>query len=166
MLAACHGRIERHLDLIERLAGHLARAGADASARDAAAQLLRYFGTAVPLHHADEEQDLFPALHEAVAGSDAVCLRALTEGLATQHRRLDAAWEALRPVLRRLADGAPFDAAADWPADAAAAFLAANHEHLAREDGELLPMAARLLDAAALAAIGRAMRERRGIPAV
>lgn len=38
--------------------------------------------------------------------------------------------------------------------------------HIAGEEAELLPMAARLLDHAALEEIGRAMRLRRGIDAV
>lgn len=41
---------------------------------------MRYFDTAAR-HHEDEEQDLFPALLESMAGSDAVCLRELTASL-------------------------------------------------------------------------------------
>lgn len=162
MLAACHGRMERHLALLERLGAHLADHGHDGQARDAAAQLLRYFDRAAPDHHADEERDLFPALLESMAGSDPVCLRELTASLSDDHRRLEAGWRPLRTLLQRIADGEP--EALD-PA-AAQAWVADYRRHLAREDAELLPMAARLLDDDAIVQVGRAMRERRGIPPV
>ena len=44
-------------------------------------------------------------------------------------------------------------------------FVDAYTQHLARENAELLPMAARLLDDAALREIGSAMQRRRGIDA-
>lgn len=34
----------------------------DVQAQAAAAQILRYFNVAAPLHHQDEDEDLFPAL--------------------------------------------------------------------------------------------------------
>jgi len=45
-------------------------------------------------------------------------------------------------------------------------FIGLYERHIAREEGDLLPMAARLLGDDALDRIGRAMRERRGIGAV
>ena len=62
MLKACHERIERQLSTLERLLPHLAANGCDGEARQAAANILRYFNEAGPHHHADEEQDLFPFL--------------------------------------------------------------------------------------------------------
>ena len=85
MLAACHGRIERQGETLRRLVPHVAANGSDQPAREAAQAVLRYFDRAALDHHADEEQDLFPALLEAMAGSDAVCLRELTEQLTQQH---------------------------------------------------------------------------------
>ena len=99
MLAACHGRIERQCETLRRLVPHVAAHGSDQAAREAAQAVLRYFDHAALDHHADEEQDLFPALLEAMAGSDAVCLRDLTEQLTRQHRELEAHWRALRPEL-------------------------------------------------------------------
>ena len=162
MLAACHGRIDQHAALMRRLVAHVATHGADRQARTAAARVVRYFDLAAPDHHADEERDLFPALLESMAGSDAVCLRELTESLTADHRRLQAGWEALRPALLRLAAGEmamPDASAVDHWVDAC-------RQHITREDAELLPMAARLLADVALAQIGQAMRERRGIAAV
>lgn len=159
MLAACHGRVERQCATLRRLADHLPMHGADAQAREAATAVMRYFDTAAVHHHDDEERDLFPALLEAMAGSDAVCLRELTEALRDDHRRLADLWQAVRRGLAGVAagDAKAFDAAQ------AQALVDAYRRHIEREDAELLPMAARLLDDAALQAIGEAMRARRGL---
>ena len=159
MLSACHLRIEDQCATLERLVAHLASHGADAEARAAATSVMRYFDTAAPLHHADEEHDLFPALIEAVAGSDAVCLLALTRGLSDQHGELEALWRRLRGALEQVIDN---DGAALRAADVDA-FARLYASHIAREESELLPMAARLLSAEQLDEIGRAMRERRGV---
>ena len=159
MLAACHERIEDTLATLERLARHLESAGNDAEARAAAQAVLRYFDRASPQHHQDEEEDLFPALLESMAGSDAVCIRELTDALAADHRRLQAAWAKLREPLVAVAEGR----SSELPAAEVEAFVALNESHGAREDAELLPMAERLLDDAALARIGDAMRHRRDL---
>ncbi|HVL59656.1 MAG TPA: hemerythrin domain-containing protein [Burkholderiaceae bacterium] len=159
LLAACHERIQRHCATLRRLAAHLATHGSDADARSAAEGVLRYFDTAARDHHADEERDLFPALHEALAGSDPICVRELTDALTHEHRALEAAWVRLRDPLQRIAAGEPAMLA---PADVDAP-VSLYERHLEREDGELLPMAERLLDDAQLARLGQAMSERRGL---
>lgn len=162
MLAACHASIERHCAALRALVPHLARHGADRPAREAAAAVMRCFDGAVLRHHADEEQDLFPALLEAMAGSDAVCLREMTMGLAAEHRALEAAWRRVRAALETVVAGS---ADARLPAADVEALADGCERHIAREEGELLPMAGRLLDGAALERIGRAMRARRGLAA-
>jgi len=157
MLAACHGRIESQCATLRRLVPHLAAYGADAQARTAAANVMRYFDTAAGHHHADEEQDLFPALIESMAGSDAVCLREMIQGLTADHRALEAAWLSLRRVLERIAAGE----SAPLAADDVEAMIGLYERHIEREESELLPMAARLLSEDELARIGRAMRARR-----
>lgn len=161
MMSACHQRLHQQNATLIRLVGHLAQHGADADARSAAAAVMRYFDTAAVHHHADEEADLFPALLEAMAGSDAVCLRELTESLKDEHRELETCWARVRDVLQHVAAGrnAVLDAAH------VAALVDGYQRHIEREDNELLPMAERLLDDAALARIGGAMRARRGIAA-
>lgn len=160
MLAACHQRLQRQCATLRRLVPHVAAHGADTQAREAATAVMRYFDRAAVDHHADEEQDLFPALLESMAGSDAVCLRELVASLSQQHRELESHWHALRPQLQRVAagDAAVLDAAL------VEGLVVANEQHLAREEAELLPMAARLIGDEALQEIGRAMRQRRGIP--
>src|SRR4051812_31090913 len=99
MLAACHERLVRTCATLRRLALYTSECGSDVQAQDAATAVMRYFDTAAVNHHADEEADLFPALLEAMAGSDAVCIRELTQSLAADHRLLEDAWQKLREPL-------------------------------------------------------------------
>lgn len=160
MLSACHGRVERQCATLRRLVAHLETHGADAQARSAAASVMRYFDTSAVHHHEDEEVDLFPAMIESMAGSDAVCIRELTEALVQDHRALEIAWRRVRAALERIAGGE----AAPLTRDAVEALVGLYERHIEREETELLPMAARLLGEDELARIGRAMRQRRGIP--
>lgn len=159
MLAACHSRVERQYATLRRLVPHLAAHGADEEARTAARNVMRYFDTSARQHHADEEEDLFPALIESMAGSDAVCLREMIDGLTTDHRDLETCWRRVRVVLARVAEGE----AAPLPHDDVESLIGRYERHIALEESELLPMAARLLGDEELARIGRAMRARRGI---
>jgi hemerythrin-like domain-containing protein len=159
MLAACHERVHGQCATLQRLVRHLAMHGSDPPAREAAVAVMRYFDTSAGHHHEDEEVDLFPALIESMAGSDAVCLRDLIAALCTDHRALEARWRSLRRALEQVALGV----ASTFPSDEVEAFVALYDQHIAREEAELLPMAARLLGDVELDRIGLAMRERRGL---
>jgi len=158
MLAACHTRVEKQCCTLERLQAHLGTHGSDTAAQEAAHAVLRYFNSAAKHHHEDEEENLFPALLEAMAGSDAVCIRELTEALEADHRILEQRWAALRVKLQAIAQGE----ALVLSEEEVEVFVDSYRTHILREDTELLPMAQRLLDDQALRAIGQAMRERRG----
>ncbi|PLC48659.1 cation-binding protein [Pollutimonas subterranea] len=160
MLAACHHRIERQCDTLKRLSAHLRLHGSDAQAGSAATAIMRYFDTSALHHHADEEQDLFPALIESMAGSDAVCIRELTERLAADHRRLEAMWKRLKPSLQQV----EARALALLDQDLVESFINLYDTHMRLEEDELLPMAGRLLSDDEITRIGRAMRKRRAIP--
>jgi hemerythrin-like domain-containing protein len=162
MLSACHHRVERQCATLRRLVAHLRGRDPDEDARAAAAAVMRYFDTAASDHHADEETDLFPALVESMAGSDAVCIRQLIEALTLDHRALESHWQRLRVMLQSIAAG---DSMRLDPADVEP-FIRLYERHIAREEAELLPMASRLLGDEALNEIGKAMRERRGIPSI
>lgn len=159
MLGECHRRVERQCATLQRLVPHLAAHGSDSAAREAAEAVMRYFDLAAPNHHADEEQDLFPALLESMAGSDAVCLREIIESLLADHRELDRRWAALRRTLQAVAERQP----ARLEAADVQAFAALYTRHIAREEGELLPMAEGLLGQDELDRIGAAMKHRRGL---
>jgi hemerythrin-like domain-containing protein len=159
MLAACHGRVQQQCGTLLRLLPHLREHGPDRAAQEAASAVLRYFDTAGRHHHEDEEHELFPALLESMAGSDAVCVRELITALCDDHRALERRWAELRAGLLQVADGAASALAdADVPG-----FVKHYQDHIDREEAELLPMAARLLSDAELDRIGLAMRVRRGL---
>lgn len=161
MLAACHGRVQHQCATLLRLMAHLRAHGCDQPAQEAASAIVRYFDSAARHHHEDEEHDLFPALLDSMAGSDAVCLRDLTASLREDHRTLERQWGVLRPQLLKISEAAG-DAI---DADVAQSFVQLYEAHIGREEAELLPMAARLLTDAELDRIGAAMRTRRGVPA-
>jgi len=157
MLRACHGKILQQCDTLQRLAAHLERKGCDQQAQQAAQGILRYFDTAGQFHHQDEEQDLFPALR-AAAGADHSALEALLERLLAEHVFMLAAWEALHPVLSKLAEGNQTTLTAGLSEN----FIGRYTDHIAIENAELLPLAERLLDPQQMESIGRRMAERRG----
>jgi hemerythrin-like domain-containing protein len=159
MLSTCCARIGHHLAALQRLVDQLADGGPDEDAQVAVAQLIEKVDPSLCQHHADEEEDLFPALIEAMAGSDAVCVREMTAHLSAQHRELAARWRRVRVQLERLAAG---ERALIERADVDA-LIDLHQRHIEREERELLPMAARLLSDDDVVRIGRAMRARRGI---
>ena len=160
MLAACHLRVQDQCATLLRLVPHIAANGPDRPAQEAATAVMRYFDTSARHHHEDEERDLFPALIESMAGSDAVCLRGLITALTNEHRELEQRWKALRAVLAQVANGQ----AAALAHDDVDRFTGLYERHIAREEAELLPMAQRLLSDAELDRIGLAMRKRRTAP--
>lgn len=160
MLAACHLRVQDQCATLLRLVPHIAANGPDRPAQEAATAVMRYFDTSARHHHEDEERDLFPALIESMAGSDAVCLRGLIAALTNEHRELEQRWKALRAVLAQVANGQ----AAALAQNDVDHFTGLYERHIAREEAELLPMAQRLLSDAELDRIGLAMRKRRAAP--
>jgi hemerythrin-like domain-containing protein len=158
MLAACHDRLRRSLALLQRLQAHVAEHGADRPAREAAADVRRYFTLAAPAHHEDEERHVLPLL--AAGGGDRA---ALAERLRAEHRQMQAQWTALDAQLEQLEAGTPPKAVAF--ADAVARFVALHEAHLRHEDGVAFPQAAAALagDVARLQAMGDEMAARRGV---
>lgn len=154
MLRACHGKILRQCDTLEKLEERLTHKGCDEQVRQAAAGILRYFDTAGQFHHQDEEENLFPALR-AVAGTDTALL---LDRLLAEHVVMLAAWDALRPLLAELAEGKQI--ALDT--SLTEKFISSYTNHIAIENTELLPIAATLLNPRQIASLGRKMSERRG----
>ncbi|WP_088282193.1 hemerythrin domain-containing protein [Ideonella sp. A 288] len=155
-LAACHRHLLTQCAVLQRLIDPQDGYRPDRPACDAVHGAVCCRDTALQPHHADEEVELFPALIDAMAGSDAVCLREMVASLTEEHRDLERRWRLLRPTLDGLAAGrAPGPAA-----DELQAFVDRCQRHVAREDAELLPMAGRLIGDAELTRIGDALRTR------
>ena len=150
MLAACHERVQRSLDLLQRLHAHVGQHGVDTQARDAAADVLRYFDRAGPAHHEDEERHVLPRLRSAG-------LADMADRLHADHVEMSLLWAQLREPLLV------------WPRGEAAALDAAllqryvslYEAHLAVEDDQAFATARASIDAAALVSMGKEMAARR-----
>lgn len=156
VLQACHGRIARQCDTLDKLLIHLPVHGADAQAQQAARAVLAYFDTAAVQHHDDEERNLFPLLE--LCGADGAC--DLVETLTLEHDELARLWRRLRISLQQLEAGgtATLDEAL------MRRFIALNRAHLEFENTHVLPLARHFLGAAEIERLGRAMAARRGVP--
>lgn len=157
MLEACHGRVHRMLDLLERLAAHLRDPGADDQARQAARDVMRYFDLAAPAHHEDEERHVLPRL-------GALGQAALAERLHAEHETMAATWASVRADLVQVAEG-------DWPAAALEAaqprwqaMATLYRAHIEAEEAAAYPAVRGVVDEATLRTMGDEMARRRGQP--
>lgn len=100
MLLACHDKIRRFCDLLDKLVPHISENGVDDAAKNTIDTIVRYFDVAGPAHHADEEDELFSIL-EARVPSAAPKL----EQLSAEHGYLHSRWNAIRDDLLALAKG-------------------------------------------------------------
>ena len=163
LLSDCHRRIEHFLAVLAAIAERAGERELDASERRQLEGALTYFTTAAPRHTADEEESLFPRLERSSDEAAAAALDVVRR-LQRDHDEADA----LHADVDRLGRG--------WLADNTLAAerrrelrrllarLRALYEaHIAVEDGELFPAAARILSADDLHAIGGEMAARRSI---
>jgi len=150
LLLECHGRIRSFLALAARL-GTAAEVSV-AETAEVAGQLRRYFATAFPLHVADEEHTLLPALADRPEAAG-VLARMVVEH--HEHAPLVARLIAACEALER-APAQPRDAVVS----AAAVLAAAIEPHLALEERELFPVI-RALPAELRDQLVAAMRGRR-----
>lgn len=151
LLLACHNKISRHCETLELLPEHLSIYGPDEAARQAAGRVLKYFRAAEPLHHDDEEKNLFPLLSAHPDFPES--LRAPLQNLSLQHRDLEEAWAKLAEDLESVALNTKKYISPD-------AFIAMNRAHITLENNEIFPVASKLLSRETLIEIGTAMRAR------
>jgi hypothetical protein len=149
-LRAADLAMRERCERLRRLAADVLAQDPDAGIRRRAAALRVEIASTMFAHHQDEEALLFPALIEAMAGSDAVCLREMTELLTVEHRALEQAWEPVRQALERIESGR-----GGTEAEAFRAFIDGYLAHADREQQELFPMAERLLTDAEFARIAQ-----------
>jgi pyridoxamine 5'-phosphate oxidase len=159
VLKHCHDKIRKQLTTLQNLLGHLGQNGNTPEAQQAAKAVLQYFNKAAHLHHDDEEQDLMPMLQVTAKGEDAALLATLVPEILADHQRMDQAWLTLRPELDAIAAGTDSQLSHDGVRD----YIAAYQAHMAKEEGQLAPMAKRLFSAQQMEQLGTAMQRRRGI---
>ena len=152
LLRACHDKVRQFTTLLLRLRDHLREHGADPSAREAATAIRRYFTLAAPLHHQDEDDDLYPALlklGDAQLASDIATLTA-------EHASLHALWLTVECWLAEVQVGQ----VPDVQASEIALFAQRYPAHAAAEETLVYPAADRL-DLPTRQALAQAMSRRR-----
>jgi hemerythrin-like domain-containing protein len=154
LLRACHQKMLAQCDLLETLVAQSGPGGLDDAARKAAQDLTRYFSSSAPLHHRDEEEDLFPRINR-----QSLRIAELVHNLKRQHQQLDTLWETLAPELRRI----PEDGFSGTFMETAGRFCELSREHIKLENMELLPLVASSLSRQELGYVGEAMAKRRGV---
>ena len=154
LLRACHKNILAHCDRLETLIAHIEENGVDDEARKTARDIVRYFSTSAPIHHRDEEEDLFPRLNR-----QSLRIAELIHNLKQEHTRLDQLWEGMLKELKPLPENHFSDAFLQASRD----FCNLSRQHVNRENMEFLPLAASSLSQLELTDIGESMAARRGV---
>lgn len=135
----CHLGIVSQLQTLSELPELLEAAR---RASTVAAQTVQLFEDNVLPHHADEEQELFPAVQRSArAGEEAAQVAAMAQRLTLEHRGIEAQWQKLAPELRQAARGKPV--ALDVPG--LERLIRDYLSHARFEESQYLPLAARIL---------------------
>ncbi len=159
LLKACHLRIEQRCALLLRVIEHIEKQGVDQQVKQACTQVLHYFNTSGQQHHADEEEDFFPALLRSVTPPQRKRMHALIDSLTADHAEMANVWEALGANLEAIVA----DTTKTLDAQIVDRFQTLYLEHIQREEHNAFAAAANYLSPGELERIGRAMAARRGV---
>lgn len=164
LLSDCHRRVEHFLALLRRVAHDADGGPLNSLQHEALETALRYFREAAPKHTADEEDSLFPRLR-ALVTPEALAVLEKVRALEADHKTAGRSHEAVEIfgqlwlIQNHLGsdETAALKTHLDW-------LHALYSTHIAIEDSEVFPAAARLLADDDLNAVGREMAARRGQP--
>jgi hemerythrin-like domain-containing protein len=162
LLSDCHRRIERFLDVLVRVAREYRHGTLPPDAADAIRKARQYFSAAAPRHTADEEESLFPRMKTAALASGRAC--DAIDRLEGDHERAKALHARVDPLLDEWvrAGSLPTETAAELCSHLES-LRELYRSHIHTEDAEIFPLAATLLSARELEAVGSEMRARRGL---
>lgn len=165
MLGDCHRRIERFLSVLRKIAAERRGAALTEQEQIALTASLRYFRDAAPKHTADEEESLFPRLRAADPASTQTLFERIDalegdhQAAVKLHSEVDALGESW------LSRGELPPGEASRLAELTGQLAELYERHIALEDTEVFPSAARLLSSSDRQAIGAEMAARRGLGA-
>ncbi|HLK21667.1 MAG TPA: hemerythrin domain-containing protein [Bryobacteraceae bacterium] len=158
LLSDCHRRIERFLAVLVTISERRKGSELPAEERTALDTALTYFRNSAPKHTSDEEDSLFPRLRASATAVE--CM----QRLESDHQAANEDHEIVNSL------GTLWLTHGKLPSDQAVKLGAAltrlsnlYAKHIAVEDTELFPLAAKVLPEKELAAVGREMADRRGI---
>lgn len=163
LLSDCHRRIERFLRQLIVVTDSSKASILSEEHRHALEVALRYFREASPRHTRDEEESLFPRLR-ASTDPDVANALASMDALEADHDTADAAHAEIDRLGMKWLENGTIDASDTLRLRELLLGLQSLYtRHIAVEDKELFPTAAKALPSKEIAAIGREMAERRGI---
>jgi hemerythrin-like domain-containing protein len=164
LLSDCHRRIEQFLKTIVKVCESADGASMLPFQITALEQALEYFRTSAPKHTADEEISLFPRLRRMPGGQAALDSMAALE---IDHAAANRDHEQVDKFARKWLEMGFLTRQNVREMKQALERLSGMYaRHIAIEDGELFPLAAQVLPAEALAAVGSEMAARRGLSAL
>ena len=165
LLTDCHRRIERFLDVLVRVDADARGCALTPEQRAALEKALRYFREAAPKHTADEDETLFPRLRRH-SGPEAEPLLACVESLEREHARADSGHAEIDRLGQAwLASGSLPPAHAERFSTVVAELADLYRDHIASEERDLFPAAAKLLTPSDREEIGSEMAARRSVTA-
>lgn len=157
-MKSCHRRIERFLQTLKKI-GQCREL--DAQHAEALRKAIDYFKSAGPRHNEDEDVSLFPALAASADAAGAAAMQRMRQ-LAEEH----AAAEKLHHRIDELAEtwlksGKISDTHRREFQGAVETLISIYTPHIAMEETDIFPLAAKVLDSSTLLNIGDQMRSRR-----
>jgi hemerythrin-like domain-containing protein len=162
MLGDCHRRIERFLAVLRTLASERQGSALSEQEQTALSASLRYFREAAPKHTADEEESLFPRMRAADAAATEALLERM-DNLESDHATAVKVHAEVDVLGRNwLSHGTLSRDEASHLAALLEELATLYERHIALEDTEVFPSAARLLSLSDRRAIGLEMAARRG----
>lgn len=161
LMMDCHRRIERFLSSLAKVSRISSGDPLDEAHREALRTALDYFTQAGPRHNQDEETSLFPALKELQNAEIQAAVIKMAE-LAGEHRHAEQIHKRIDDLGRRwLAEGRISPDELHEFGGLMDQLIKLYEPHIAMEEREIFPLAARMLAPQTIAGIGEQMRQRR-----
>ena len=163
LLADCHRRIERFLEVLISVAAEAKEGSLGGENRHALQTALSYFHDAAPMHTADEEEDLFPRLRR-VERPDIEGIIMGVSRLESEHSIATAWHQQVHEIGERwLRQNYLLPHEAVELKKVLTSLTEMYRGHIALEENQIFPMAQETLSASEKEAIGRRMAARRGV---
>lgn len=160
MLEACHERVQRMLALLSRARVYGKVHGCDESFINAINDVVRYFESAAPQHHLDEERHVFPIILKL----NNYDLSETVIRLKKEHRRMKILWTSLRVIFSLVTKFKPqkpvFSTEENFLIDE---FISIYEIHILVEERKIYPESIKRITDGELSDMSLDMMQRRGI---